>query len=415
MWTTGYQVYGFSALFKPIATELGFSRAVTSIAGAISRMLSGIEGPLVGGLADRFGPKWIAIFGIFIIGSGLILMNFINSLWAFYIAWGVILGTGFNMGGMLPWNKAITEWFVKKRGKALGVREMLRGLAGVVVLPFITWIIITQGWRTACFVGGVVALLVGLPLAWFSLKRHRPEYYGLLPDGATVAEEHTDTDQMIDRGVKYAAEVEEVEFTLRQAMRTPTYWLLIIAQGVHAFALFPITLHLIPFLTDTGIEPLKAAGIVAMMSLASIPSRLIGGLIQDRVKKQHLRFLLGGTFLLQAVGIAVFLLNQSTAMIYVWFILRGIGMGASFVLMFPLRARYFGRKAFGSISGFSMMFLMPIEVAAPIYIGWVYDTSGSYISVFTLVAVLVSMAAVLMSLTKPPKPPSQVTDIRNII
>ncbi len=416
-WGLGYHLWGFSALFKPIAAELGFNRAVISIAVAIGRLLGGVEGPLVGGLTDRFGPKWLVLFGISLFGTGLILMNFIDSLWAFYVVWGVIIGTGGNMALMIPINKALGDWFVKKRGLAQGIRWVFRGFSGVVVLPLIAWLIITQGWRMTCLIGGVVMLVVGLPLAFFFFKRHRPEYYGLLPDGARVTEEEaTDTSQMIDKGVKYAAEVEEVEFTLRQAMRTPAYWLLIVAFGVHALSGPAIFTHSIPFLTDIGIDPLKAAGILAVMALASIPSRLAGGLIVDRVKKQHLRFLLGGIYLLQAVGMIAFLLNQgSTAMIYVWFILHGTGMGAGLVLMPLIRARYFGRKALGSISGFSSMFSVPFVITSPIYFGWIYDTTGNYISAFTLLAILLAGAVVLALIVAPPKPPSQVTDIRDIM
>ena len=102
-------------------------------------------------------------------------------------------------------------------------------------------------------------------------------------------------------------------------------------------------------------------------------------------------------------------------MIYVWFILYGIGMGAGFGLMFPLRARYFGRKAFGSVSGSSSMFMTPAGVAAPIYLGWVYDTTGSYITAFTLIAALLAFSAVLMILIPPPKPPAQLTDVSKIL
>jgi len=415
-WGLGYSLYGFSALFKPIASELGFSRAAASAAVAISRLQGGIEGPLAGGLTDRFGPKWVVFFGVFLFGLGLILMNFINSLWTFYVVWGVIIGTGDNIGLMIPVNKAIGDWFVKKRGLAQGIRWVFRGLSGVLVLPLIAWQIIIQGWRMTCLIGGIVMLLVGLPLAFFYFNRYRPEYYGLLPDGAKVTEEEaTDTSRMIDRGVEYAAEVEEVEFTLRQAMRTPTYWTLIVVFGVHSLSSPAILTHSIPFLTDIGIDPLRAASVLAMIAIASIPSRLACGLIIDRVKKQHLRFLLGGIYLLQAVGFAVYLLNPTTAMIYVWFILYGIGMGAGLVLMPLMRARYFGRKALGSIGGFSLMFSIPVIVAAPIYTGWVYDTTGSYISAFTLLAALHAFSVILTGLVAPPKPPAQVTDIRKFM
>jgi len=262
-----------------------------------------------------------------------------------------------------------------------------------------------------CVIGGLVMWFVGLPLTWFFVKQHRPEYYGLLPDGATTEEEVTDTRQMIERGVEYAAEVDEVEFTLRQAMRTPAYWLLIVAQAAHGLVSPVMTIHCIPFLTDMGVDPVRAAGIMAIMISSSIPARFIGGFIADRVKTGHMRFILGGTYLLQAAGITIFLLNQTTAMLYVFFILYFVGMGLGLPLNSLLRARYFGRKGYGSIGGTSMMFMTPIGVIAPIYAGWVYDTTGSYISAFTLFATLLAISAVIMSLIRPPKPPAQVTDV----
>ncbi len=415
-WGHGFYTYGFSALFKPIASELGFSRAETSVPTGIGRLEGGLEAPITGWITDRYGPRWVVLFGVFVMGLSLILMKYVNSLWDFYIVWGVMLGIGFNIAIGVPMSTAVANWFVKKRGLAISIRMVLTGLAGVLVLPLIAWLITIQGWRMTCVLGGVVVWLTGLPLAWFCLKRHRPEYYGLLPDGAKVEEETTDKSQMIDRGAEYAAEVQEVEFTLRQAMRTPAYWMLIVAQASQGPVVQAISIHSVPFLTDMGIDQLVAAGMMAIMVSAGIPFRLVGGLLADRVKKAHLRFLMGGAYLLQAVGFAVFLLNQnSIPMIYVWFILYGIGTGAGFGLMSPMSARYFGRKAFGSIQGFSALFTMPIGIVAPIYAGWVYDTTGSYITAFTLIAALPAFSAVFVSLILPPKPPAQVTDISKIL
>ncbi|MFC1864330.1 MFS transporter [Chloroflexota bacterium] len=415
LWGHGYSSSGFSALFKPIASELGFSRAVTSVATGIARFEGGFEAPLTGWITDRFGPKWIVITGVFLISLGLILMNFVDSLWTLYVVWGVILGTGINSALSVPLDTSISNWFVKKRGVAISIKWVFSGLSGVLALPLIAWLITTQGWRITCVIGGIVMALFGLPLAWFCFKRYRPEYYGLLPDGAAVEEGTTETNQMIDRGVKYAAEVQEVEFTLRQAMRTPAYWLLVLALASFSLAHTAIHVHCIPFLTDTGIDPFKAAGIMVLIYSSSIPARFIGGFLADRIKTKHLRFLMGGAYLLQAIGIAVFLLNQTITMIYVWFILNGAGMGVNFAVMHPMRARYFGRKAFGSITGTSMMLTAPFGVAAPIYAGWVYDTTGSYITAFTVFMLAFVFSAVLMVLTLPPKPPPKVTDVRKIV
>ena len=121
LWGAGYYLYGFSALFKPIASQLGFTRATTSVAGSIGRVGGGLLSPVVGWLTDRFGPKWVVIFGISLFGSGLILMNSVQSLWSFYAVWGVMVSTGFTVAAVLPLDKALANWFVRKRGLALGV------------------------------------------------------------------------------------------------------------------------------------------------------------------------------------------------------------------------------------------------------------------------------------------------------
>jgi len=415
LWGYGYYAYGFSALFKPIATSLGFSRAVTSVAASIGRLEGGIEAPLTGWFTDKYGPRWIVFIGVFIIGFGLILMNFIDSLWAYLAIWGVMVGTGCNIALSIPMDTAITNWFVKKRGVALSIKWMFSGLSGVLVLPLIAWLMTIHGWRMTCFIGGVVMLFVGLPLVWFFVKQRRPEFYGLLPDGIKVEEGAKDADRLISRGIEYAAEVQEVEFTLRQSMRTLAYWIIIAAYIPLGLVQGAINIHLIPLLTDLGIDPVLAAGMMATMVAASIPSRLVGGFLADRVRIGHLRFLMGGALLLQAAGFLLFRLNQSIPMTYAFLVLYGIGLGADISLTPLVRARYFGRKAFGSIHGFSMMIMTPIGIAAPIYAGWVYDTTGSYLNAFTLFTVLLAIAAVLFPFAIPPKPPAEVTDIRRIV
>jgi sugar phosphate permease len=415
LWAYGYQAYGISALFKPISTELGFKRATTSVASSIGRFEGGFEAPLTGWITDRYGPRWIVFLGISLVSIGLVLMSYINSLWSFYVAWGVLVGTGANIALSLPIDTTISNWFVKRRGLALSIKVMFSGLSGVVVMPLIAWLITVQGWRIACLFGGVVMAVVGLPLVWFFLKPHRPEYYGLLPDGAKVTADTTKESYLIEQGTKYAAEVQEVEFTLRQAMRTPAYWLLIVVSAINGLVTPVMSIHTIPFLTDRGIDPLKAASMMSIYIGVSIPFRFVGGFIADRVKGGYLRFLVSAGLLLQAAGMGIFLLHQTVPMIYVWFILYGAGMGVAQIVQPLIRARYFGRKAFGSIGGSSSMFIAPIGVIAPIYAGWIYDTTGSYITAYTQFVVLLIVSASILPFIRPPKPPPKLTDIRQIL
>ncbi len=220
---------------------------------------------------------------------------------------------------------------------------------------------------------------------------------------------------MISRGVAYAGEVEEVEFTLRQTLKAPAFWVIMVGNNIHAFFMPVMNIHCIPFLTDMGIDPMVAAGMMSVYITASLPARFFGGLIADRMKKGNLPFVLGGAYLLQAIGVTVFLLNQNIAMIYVWFILYGIGMGIGNVIPTLMRARYFGRKAFGSAMGVSSLISAPFGVLAPVYVGWVYDTTGSYMTTFIWFAVTLAFGAVIILFARPPKPPAQVTDIHKFL
>ena len=414
LWGFGFYSYGISALFKPIASDLGFNRANTSIAAGIGRFEGGFEAFFAGWITDRFGPKWIVFSGILVASVSLLLMYFVNAYWSFLLVWGILFGTGINTALAVPLDTAITNWFVKKRGVALSIKWMFSGISGVIILPMIAWLIHLVGWRNTCVFGGLVMGVVGLPLVLLFLRSHRPEYYGLLPDGAKVGEETSDQKTMINRGIEYAAEVQEVEFTLKQAMKTPAFWLLILVQAIYGLVAPAINIHCIPFLTDRDIHPLAAASMMALMIGASIPARYVGGFIADRIKIGQMRMVLAIAYLMQAVGMGIYVLHQTHVMIYVWFILYGFGMGAGITLNTSIRARYFGRKAFGTIQGTASLFLTPVGVAAPIYAGWVFDTTGSYNSAFWLFTGLLTVASAILPFVRPPKPPARIADIQAI-
>ncbi|MFC1820652.1 MFS transporter [Thermodesulfobacteriota bacterium] len=405
----GFYAHGFSALFKPIATELGLSRAATSTASAIRSLINGLMAPFVGWLVDRFGPRWIIVVGIIIMGTGLSRMNYINSIWSFYIVWGIIVALGRSLALTIAVDKSLTNWFVSKRGLAFAVRFTIISIVTTIVLPLISWLIETRGWRTTCFTWGGV-MFACIPLMWFFIRQRRPEFYDLLPDGAATEHEYkADSGNMIDRGVEYAAGFHETEFTLRQAMKTPAFWMLILANSLMMLVQGGFALHCIPFITDMGISPTVAGGMMSMMIFFSIPSRFFCASLADHIRKDHLNFLITGAFLCQAVGITAFLFNQTITMVYVLLILNGIGLGPIRPMLILIRARYFGRQAYGSIEGVSAMLETPLPLLSPIYAGWIYDTTGSYISAFTVYAVLAFIAVFILCLVRPPKQPYKAT------
>ena len=410
----GFNNYGISVMFKSISADLNLSRAGTALASGIARLESGLEAPLTGWLSDRFGPKWVIVAGLFIVCIGLVFMNFVNAAWSYYVVWGIAVGIGSNLANTIAIDKALANWFIRKRGFALGIRFVILGICGVIVLPIVTWLLGINGWRMTCLIWAGV-IFIGIPLSWYFVKQKRPEYYGLLPDGVEVEPDAgSDIDAMIDKGIEYAAGLEEVEFTIRQAMKTPAFWLITLSW----VCMMPINggfnIHCIPFLTDRGIDENVAAGMMAMMIFFTVPARFIGGILSDRIRKDRHAFLIAGAFFIQALGITIFLVYQSTATMYIMLILFGFGSGAPVPVRLSMGGRYFGRKAFASIQGIMSMFSSPLSFFAPIFAGWIHDNYGSYIPAFITYAILATVATALMCLVRPPKPPPEVTGIRNL-
>lgn len=412
----GFVWAGASVLFKPLAAELGLSRAATSIATSISGLGGGILSPITGMLADKFGSKWLILGGTFLLSIGLIWMYFINSAWAYYIAWGVIISSGFNLGLMIAQDKVLTDWFIRKRGLVFGTRFAILGILSAAAVPVISWLVTSYGWRTACLTWAVI-MLASIPLSSYFVRRHRPEYYGLLPDGAEYdSGAEANIDAMVDRGMEYASGFQETEFTFRQALRTPSYWMLVISWCGFGLLFGPINLHCIPLLTDMGISPGVAAFMMSVMNLVNTPARFVGGILSDRISKEHLHYLMVVSFLLQGFGIVILLLSQGKiAMLYLSLILLGVGSGIFIPLSITIRARYFGRKAYGSIQGTSQLFSVPVTILAPVYAGWVYDVTGSYADAFKVFVGIAAAMVILMLFLRPPKPSAEATSLHKFM
>ena len=182
----GFYMYGISALFKPIALELGLSRAAASGATGIGFMLGSLLSPVTGWLVDKFGPKLSILAGLILSIVGLVLMYFVVTGWQYYLVWGVIFGIGGFWGFTIAVDKSLSDWFVKKIGLAMGAKFAIIGLTGAVSVPIISWLISTIGWRITCLIWAGI-LVLGIPLILLFVKNRRPEHYGIRPDGDRIA------------------------------------------------------------------------------------------------------------------------------------------------------------------------------------------------------------------------------------
>ncbi len=403
----GFGSMAFSVLFKPIAADLGLDRAVTSIASGMQNAMGGIIGPVGGWASDKYGPRRIMLLGVVTLVLGCIVMYLVNSLWSLLLVWGILVGAGCQLGATFIMARAIVNWFVQRSGIAVNTKFAIQALAGLLLLPVIALLVKNQGWRSTCVIAGIVILTVTMPLIWFFVKSNRPEFYGLKPDGAIKV---TEENQPVNQSTNDTVGNEVVDLTLRQTLKTSAYWLIIIIQFISAFGTAMMSVHFVPFLTDRGISTVQAASMMGLLITVGIPARLVAGFIVDRVKIGYLNFLIAAGIFIQAIGIIIFLADQSTATIYAWLLFYSIGSGISAGVTMPLLARYFGRKAFGSILGLSGALQMPIGLVAPSIVGWVYDSSHSYNSIIVLMATLLCISVVVACFIRRPRVLSQFTD-----
>ncbi len=398
----GFNTYGISIFFKHISAELEINRAFTSIAAGIGRLEGGITAPLVGWLSDKFGPRWIVLVGMALAAGGMVFMSRITAVWQYYVAWGCMIGLGLNIGLTVACDKSINDWFIRRRGLAQGIKFALIGVFGIVVLQVITALIEFRDWRFTCLVWGII-MFACIPLAYIFIKSKRPEFYGLLPDGADFsASGEKDRAGML---ASYASSFQETEYSFKQAVKTGTYWLLIIGFMVHNFISGAFNVHVYPFLTDIGIAEAAAGGMMGMMVFFTIPSRFFGGMIADKVPKNRIHLLLVAAFFFQVIGISTYLWSRSLAAVYVLLACHGLSSGAVTPLILLVVGRYFGRKSFGSILGMMIAFLAPMGLLSPFYYGWIYDNFLNYDNAFITALVLAASATVVTLFVRPPRAP----------
>ncbi len=167
----GFYMYGFTTLFLPISSELGLTRAATSAVFSIARLEGGIEGPAAGWAIDRFGARKLLVIGLLLLGTGYILMHWMNSFLMFIILYAVVISIGHNTGFIHASYALTSKWFIRNRSKAAGLVSMAFGAGGAVIVPVLGWLII-QCYQVAFITFIVLYFLAAI--VFFFARRPKP-------------------------------------------------------------------------------------------------------------------------------------------------------------------------------------------------------------------------------------------------
>jgi MFS family permease len=389
-----------SIFLKPLTAELGISRGVFSLLRSGEGMIGACLAPLVGTLVDRHGGRALMALGATIVGAGYLILGYVESFGQFAAIRLTLVTFGDALMGSMVINVVVSQWFVRRRGRALAFTSMGVGFAKVCMPVVAAWLLLTLGWRQTWVVFGVLtAGLLVLPA--LLVVRRTPEDLGLRPDG--------DVEPMVgDKSMprnrigweRDLVDAGNAVWTRAEAVRTNTFWLLVVTFGISSIGVTGLNLHVYPYVTDLGHSPVVAATVMSVIASMQLASPLAWGFLAERLDARLAAML---RFVIQGVGLALAISTSNLACVYFGFFLYGIGLGGNMVLPDLLWANYFGRRSLGRIRGMGLLISQVLAALGPPFFGFLFDATGGYGLSFAIFGAALATSAVLSLMLRPPR------------
>ena len=401
--SVGVQTYVAGPFMIPMSEEFNWTRTEYTLARTIGGFVTALTGFILGAYLDQRSPRRFMLVGAFILSSALYLLSGITQLWQWVLLNGVAITIGSALIGNLVVNVTLIKWFVDFRGRAIALAAMGVSFAGVILTPLTTWAIDTYSWRFAWQLLALGAIITVTPAAL--LMRRSPEDYGLRPDGRS--------NQDHERGLTKKATVDfDRSLTRTQALKSGTFYCLVIA-----FTLFTVTIHVmllqtVPFMTDAGYDRTTAALMITVTSIPAMLAKPIWGWLIDDLQKPRLLAAASSVTSATALFIIVYSTNTSQLELLIsGFLLLGLGWGGMIPLQEVIWASFFGRRHIGAVRGAAIPFMICLGSMAPIGSSHYYDVVGNYDGAIIIVGLANIVSAIIILWIKIPSKNSYASQV----
>ncbi len=383
--------YGFPVFYIPIREELMLTDTQVSLIFALSRGEAGIGGPLVGWMVDKFDSRPIVlVFGL-LAGVGLIILAGVDGYWVFVLIYVGVVSVGNNSGFGQTFLAVTNRWFVRRRAVGMTLVITCYTAGGAMLVPVLSRGIDALGWRDVMLYAGIFVVVMVIPVSLFI--RRSPESMGidLVQAGEAVDQSAAGS----------SSQSSGRDFTVREALLTPTYWFILLASAFRISVTSGILVHAIPIMVWKGTSEQTGADLLAMLFFVSIPARLLIGFSGLRLPGQ------GVLGVGMAVGcISVLALDLVAGVWIIFPFVAGLAIleGAA-VLNWVLLGNLFGRRNFATLTGIISVFYSAGMMLSPLFLGWMVDrTGGGYTESLLVMAGLYAVSAVLFSIARRPAP-----------
>jgi MFS family permease len=369
-------MHAYTVFLVTFVEVFGWSRAEVSLAYSVSQIVSGVSSPLVGWLVDRLGPPRLILMGGALLTIGLLANAWATELWHIVVLYGVVMTLGANCLGLVVFVPLLSRYFVRNRGMAVSVVQSANGFARAFSAPLTTLMISSLGWRSAYLWQGVFMGIILLPLAGL--------FRGVGQSGHRRASDGEG-------------------WTVRQAVRTPHFWLLFAVYMFTGLGSFLVALHQLAFAVDVGFDKLYAAGVLGMGAFLSLPGVIITGTLSDYVGREISAIVTYGTSIIGVTFALMITSPDQHLLLWLHSCFFGLTWGARGPAITAKTADLFPGPNLGAILGVITIGTGLGAAGGSWLAGFVFDATGSYRVAFGLsILFYIGGSVAFWALRRPP-------------
>ena len=389
----GVGYYGLPVFLKPLRDEHGWSTTQVSLAPTVYFFVSGVTAAIVGPIIDRRGPLGFMLVGTIVNGVSGAAIGLVNDLWQLYFVY-FIFAVAYGMSSGIAVSAITTRWFIRKRALATSISSSGVSLGGIVVAPLASALIGAGGLELATPLLGALVILAGLPVILLVLS-FEPAAMDLDPDGTPPLE--------ATGGRALSMDSQTRVWTRGEAMRTVSFWALMMAFLLVLIAQTGYIIHQVSFLEDRLGSRNQAAFTISVTALGSVIARFVVGIFADNLDRRLLSVVL---FVTQATCVLLIIHTENIVATWALTLVFGFTIGNVYMMQSLLVGEIFGMVSFGSIFGLISAAGQIGSSAGPFGVGFLHDAGDSYVLPFTVTSILTYVAAGIILLVRPAAQPS---------
>ncbi|MBN1188547.1 MAG: MFS transporter [Dehalococcoidales bacterium] len=383
--------YVTSIFFQAMFSDLGWSRGDLALSMSVGAILAAFAGPFIGDFVDKYGASRIMAISAFATGVCLMSVGYVHELWQAFVAFSLL--AVFRAGFVsIPVMVMVSNWFTKKRGRAMGIATAGQGLGGFILSPLSVYLISSIGWRLSWGVMGLLTWVVMIPSALL-LAKQNPAVMGLSVDGDSSESGNISTgESAVDNKASGKA--------LKDIVKMPAFWGIAILHSLYLFGHLSIFQHGYSLFTDQGIPAITVGTMIGVLGLFSLAGKIALGYVSDRISIKCVTII---ALVLGAAAVAPLFMEEKMWGGWLFIVFWGFWECGVVALLPILVASYFDRSIVGKMLGIFSIFSVIPQLAGPAFTGYIFDITGSYhMALFSFIGCYIISAA-LIFFTRPSK------------